>query len=161
MPEAMGSTIRIMEAKNRPDCVMTRFVAPSEPVGRWRRYMDAYRHINEDPYLAELAPAMRPYAEKVPVAEKSTYSAVDAPEVRAALAGKSAVVLTGVVADCCVLATMMDAIDLGYEVVYLYDCIGGMTAESEEQCKALAEVYAPVHTTVMTSEEYLAAIGAE
>lgn len=42
--------------------------------------------------------------------------------------GKKAVVLAGVVADCCVLATMMDAIDLGYEVVYLYDCIAGVSS---------------------------------
>ena len=94
------------------------------------------------------------------VGDKSTYSSMDAPEVLAAMEGKRAVVLTGVVADCCILATMFDAIDLGYEVVYLYDCIAGASAESEAEIRALAEIFQPIHTTVMSSEEYLAAIGA-
>ena len=92
------------------------------------------------------------------VIDKSTYSSLDAPEVRATAEGKKAVVLAGVVADCCVIATMYDAIDMGYEVVYLYDCIGGSSPESEEEIRALAEVFSPVHTTVMSAEEYLAAI---
>ena len=56
---------------------------------------------------------------------------------------------------------MFDAIDLGYEVVYLYDCIAGASAESEAEIRALAEIFQPIHTTVMSSEEYLAAIGAD
>ena len=54
---------------------------------------------------------------------------------------------------------MYDAIDMGYEVVYLYDCIGGVSPESEAEIRALAEVFSPVHTSVMSSDEYLAAIG--
>ncbi len=78
----------------------------------------------------------------------------------AALEGKKAVVLTGVTAECCILATMMDAIDLGYEVVYLYDCIAGQSAELDTQIRELAAIFAPVHTTIMSSDEYLAAIAA-
>ena len=54
---------------------------------------------------------------------------------------------------------MYDAMDLGYEVVYLYDCIGGASPESEAEIRALAEIFSPIHTSVMSSEEYLAAIG--
>ena len=127
MPEAMANTMRILDAENAPDCVMTKFVAPAEPTGRWQQYNEAYRQINENASLAEFPEELTPYAEKATVVEKSTYSSMDAPEVIAAMEGKRAVVLCGVVADCCVLATMMDAIDMGYEVVYLYDCIGGVS----------------------------------
>ena len=82
------------------------------------------------------------------------------PGMPAAMEGKKAVVLAGVVADCCVLATMMDAIDLGYEVVYLYDCIAGVSEESEAEIRGLAEIFTPIHTTVMSKDEYLAAITA-
>ena len=82
----------------------------------------------------------------------------DAPEVLAAMEGKKAVVLAGVTAECCVLATMMDAMDLGYEVVYLYDCIAGQSAELEAQVRGIAEMFEPTQITVMSSAEYLTAI---
>ena len=159
MPAAMANTMKIMDAPNAPDCVMTRFVAPAEPAGRWVDYNEAYRDINENAFLSEIPEEFAPYAQRAVVIDKSTYSSLDAPEVRATAEGKKAVVLAGVVADCCVIATMYDAIDMGYEVVYLYDCIGGSSPESEEEIRALAEVFSPVHTTVMSAEEYLAAFG--
>ena len=55
---------------------------------------------------------------------------------------------------------LMDAIDLGYEVVYLYDCIAGVSEESEAEIRGLAEIFTPIHTTVMSKDEYLAAITA-
>ncbi len=160
MPQAMANTMRILDGENAPDCVMTKFLAPDEPSGRWQQYNETYREINEYAFLAEFPEALKPYAEKATVVEKSTYSSMDAPEVIAAMEGKSAVVLCGVVADCCVLATMMDAIDLGYEVVYLYDCIGGVSEESEAEFRALAEIYSPIHTSVMSADEYMTAIAA-
>ena len=160
MPEAMQNTMRILDDENAPNCVMTKYIAPAEPEGRWKQYNEAYREINENAFLAEFPEELAPYAEKSTVIEKSTYSSLDAPEVVTALEGKSAVVLCGVVADCCVLATMMDAIDLGYEVVYLYDCIAGVSEESEVEIRALAEIYSPIHTTIMSSDEYLSAIAA-
>lgn len=158
MPEALQNTIRILDAAGAPTCVMTRFVAPADPVGRWQQYNEAYREINENPVLAELADTLAPYAEKTTVIDKSTYSSMDAPEMLAAMEGKKAVVLAGVTAECCVLATMMDAMDLGYEVVYLYDCIAGQSAELEAQVRGIAEVFEPTQITVMSSAEYLTAI---
>ena len=158
MPQAMANTMRILDDENAPDCVMTKFLAPEAPVGRWQQYNETYREINENGFLAEFPEALKPYAEKATVVAKSTYSSMDAPEVAAAMEGKRAVVLCGVVADCCVLATMMDAIDMGYEVVYLYDCIGGVSEESEAEFRALAEIFSPIHTSVMSSDAYLAAI---
>ncbi len=159
MPRAMENTRRLLDAANAPDFVMTKYVAPAAPFGRWAQYNEAYREINENAFLSEFPGEMAPYAPKAAaVIEKSTYSSMDPDAVRAVLAGKKAVVLAGVTAECCVLATMMDAIDLGYEVVYLYDCIAGQTEALEEQVRGIAEVFAPVHTAVMSVDEYLAAI---
>lgn len=132
--------MKLLDAQCAPECVMTKYVAPAEPTGRWRQYNEAYREINENAFFAEFPEALAPYAARTTVVEKSTYSSLDAPEVLAAMEGKKAVVLAGVVADCCVLATMMDAIDLGYEVVYLYDCIAGVSEQSEAEIRALAEL---------------------
>ena len=160
MPAAMENTMELMDAENALDCVMTKYIAPTDPVGRWEQYNEAYREINENPFLSEFPEELAPYAARAAVIEKSTYSSLDSPEVLAAMEGKKAVVLAGVVADCCVLATMMDAIDLGYEVVYLYDCIAGVSEESEAEIRGLAEIFTPIHTTVMSKDEYLAAITA-
>ena len=159
MPEAMKNTIRILDAENAPDFVMTKFVAPADPTGRWAQYNEAYREINENGSLAEIPETLAPYVPRAAaVVDKSTYSSMDAQAVRAAMAGKKAVVLAGVTAECCVLATLMDAMDLGYEVVYLYDCIAGQTAQLEEEVRGIAEIFAPIHTTILSSSEYLAAI---
>jgi len=161
MPEAMKNTIKLLNASNAPDYLLTRYIAPSEPVGRWVQYNEAYREINENPFLAELPEKLKPFAAEGKVVDKSTYSAMKSEQVLAALEGKKAVVLTGVTAECSVLATMMDAIDMGYEVVYLYDCVARQSAEVDANVLGLAELYMPIHTTIMSSEEYLSAISSK
>ena len=158
MPEALKNTIRLLNDENAPDYILTKYIAPADPVGRWKDYNEAFRDINENPFLAEFPEELTVYATEGTTAEKSTYSSMKSEQVLAALKGKKAVVLTGVTAECCVLSTMMDAIDLGYEVVYLYDCIAGQSAELDAQIRKIAEIYAPVHTTIMSSAEYLSAI---
>ena len=158
MPEAVENTLRILEAPKAPEYILTKYIAPTDPVGRWQQYNEAYAEINENAYLSELVKELEPYADAAHVVEKSTYSSLKAERAIAALEGKKAVVLCGVVADCCVLATMFDAMDMGYEVVYLTDCIAGMSSEGETAIKELAEVFSPIHTTIMTSEEYLASL---
>ncbi|MBE6910656.1 MAG: isochorismatase family protein [Ruminococcaceae bacterium] len=154
----MKNTIKLLSNENAPDYLLTKYIAPTDPVGRWAQYNEAFREINENPFLAELPEELTPFAAEGRVVSKSTYSAMKSDAVLAAAEGKKAIILTGVTAECSVLATMMDAIDMGYEVVYLYDCIARQSAEVDANVRGLAELYAPIHTTVMSSDEYLAAI---
>lgn len=159
MPEAMKNTVKILDAAPALDYVMTKYIAPAEPIGRWAQYNEAYKEINENDFLCEFSDEIAPYAVGArSVVEKSTYSSMDSGAVLEAMNGKKAIVLVGVTAECCILATMMDAIDQGYEVVYLYDCIAGQTAELEAQVRGIAEIFTPVHTTIMSSDEYLSSI---
>ena len=140
---------------------MTAFIAPEEPEGRWALYNEEYSGINGDAFLSEFAEEIRPYATDGHMVFKSVYSSMECEEVQAAMEGKKAVVLTGVVAECCVLATLMDAIDMGYEVVYLYDGIAGTSEKDEQMILRLAGYFAPVHVTVMSCAEYIAAISGD
>ena len=159
MPEAMKNTIRLLDAAQVPDYVMTKYIAPTEPIGRWAQYNETYKDINADEFLCAFPEELAPYASRAAaVLEKSTYSSMDPVAALAAAEGKKAVVLAGVTAECCILATMMDAIDRGYEVVYLCDCIAGQTVELESAVRGVAEVFSPIHTTIMSSDEYLASI---
>lgn len=159
--KAMENTLALVADPNAPDYVMTRYMAPENPVGCWVRYNEEYADINADEWLCAFCDPVQPLAVPDKVVEKDTYSSLDAPDLLPMLAGKKRIVLTGVVAECCVLATMMDAIDQGYEVVYLTDCIAGNTAEHEKMIADLAATFSPMHTQVMTSGEYLKSVSPE
>ena len=120
----------------------------------WKRYNEEYAEINADEFLSDFPEPIRKITNDENVYIKDTYSSLKSAALKTALKGKKRVVLSGVVAECCVLATMMDAIDLGYEVIYLYDCISGFTAENEKMIRTLAESFSPIHTRVMNSGEY-------
>ena len=98
---------------------------------------------------------LQPYAAQYPVLEKSVYSSMKIPELAKRAKAAEHVVLAGVVAECCVLSTMMEAIDQGHSVIFLYDCISGQSQENEQAIRKLAESFAPLHTLVMSSEEYI------
>lgn len=66
------------------------------------------------------------------------------------------ILLSGVVAECCVLATMLEAIDDGHRVVYLTDCVSGQSEANEMAIRRIAESFAPVHTEVMDSRTWIA-----
>ena len=102
-----------------------------------------------------MAEGIKSYLNAGPVYDKSTYSSFRIPELLEELKSMDRVLLTGVVAECCVLATMMEAIDNGIHVVYLTDCVAGQSDQNEECIQKIAESFSPVHTEVMDSETYL------
>lgn len=159
---AMENTARLLRAPQAPEFIFTRFAAPREPVGCWKRYNEEYAAVNADPYLCALCDAVAPFVTADNTIEKETYSSLDSGRVRARLQGKKRVVLAGVVAECCVLATMLDAIDLGYEAVYLRDCVAGCTSENEQAVLLLTKtVFVPMHAQILTAEEYLGSLAPE
>ena len=155
MEHAMAKTLSIINDPNSPDYILTQYIAAADPVGRWKQYNEEYAPINADPFLSDFADPVKQIIKADNVMVKNTYSSLKCPAVQARLEGKKRVVLTGVVAECCVMATMLDAIDLGYEVIYLYDCVSGLTDENEALVRILAESFSPIHTRVLSSTEYL------
>lgn len=155
MEQAMAKTLSIINAPNSPEYILTQYIAATDPVGRWKQYNEEYALINADPFFSDFAAPVKQIIKADNVMVKNSYSSLKCPSVKSRLERKKRVVLTGVVAECCVLATMMDAIDLGYEVIYLYDCVSGLTDENEYLVRTLAESFSPIHTRVMSSTEYL------
>lgn len=155
MEQSIENTLRILRSPGAPDHVLTKYMPSANPVGRWKQYNEEYAEINADEFLSDFPDPIRQVMTGENLIIKDTYSSMKSESMKSMLAGKSRVVLTGVVAECCVLATMLDAIDLGYEVIYLYDCISGLTSENEAILRILAESFSPVHTRVMSSGEYI------
>lgn len=91
-----------------------------------------------------------------PLYSKSTYSSFGNPDFKSLMARAGRIVITGVMSECCVLATAIDAIDTGTPVVYLTDACSGSTEEYEDMATAMMEFASPTHAAVMTCEEYAA-----
>ena len=64
-------------------------------------------------------------------------------------------VITGVVAECCVLSTVMALIDEGIPVVYLTDAVSGVSADTQAAVELILAGMEPVHVRLMTTAAYL------
>ncbi len=77
------------------------------------------------------------------------------PQIKEPAKKAGRVVLTGVVAECCVLCTALEAMDMGCKVIYLRDCISGFTKEKEAATELILSGLSPLHVQIMTMQEYL------
>lgn len=136
--------------------VFTRYIAPEDPVGTWVDYNEAYADINSNEWYNEVVDNLLPYTEEYPTYDKSTYSSYGNEEFKQLCLQADRVVITGVVAECCVLATLIDGVDTGTPMVYLSDAVSGGSEENEAAVENIIESSFSVHTTIMTSEEYIA-----
>lgn len=66
------------------------------------------------------------------------------------------VVVTGVVAECCVLSTVLALMDAGIYVVYLTDGVSGLSREKEAATELILSGLSPLQIALMTTDEYLA-----
>lgn len=146
----------LLDAGTCDNAVFTEYLAPEYPVGTWVTYNEVNAEVNADEWLNEIVDQLKPYAEKYPLYSKSTYSSFGNPDFKALMARAGRIVLAGVVSECCVLATAIDAIDTGTPVVYLTDACSGCSEEKEQMVEALIAGFSPTHTAVMTSQEYTA-----
>jgi nicotinamidase-related amidase len=111
--------------------VFTRFIPPQRPdrmPGSWRRYYQHWQDLTRerlDPRLIELVPPLAALAPPAAVIDKHFYSPFSEPELAALLSrrGTDSLVITGAETDVCVLAAVLDAVDLGYRVVLATDAL--------------------------------------
>ena len=155
MPASILNVQKLLRSGQIGHVLFTQYLASDAPAGTWKVYNEEYRHLNEDPYLCDIVEDLKPFLAQYPLAVKSTYSSMKNAQVLKAAEKADAVVLTGVVAECCILSTMMEGIDLGCKMIYLYDACSGQSAENEASIRRIAESFAPMHTLVMSTEEYL------
>ena len=155
--QVRDNIITLLTADTPPDLVaFTRYVAPTHPVGTWKNYNQKYTDINNAAELSELTEVLKPYATLSRVYNKSTYSALGVPALQAMLKLNriDRIIITGVVAQCCVLSTVMGLIDTGIPIIYLKDAVAGQSADFEEMTTAVIQSFAPIHTSIMTTAEY-------
>ncbi len=126
--------------------VFTRFITPARPdemPGTWQIYYQRWRNATRaelDPRLLELVPPLAALAPPAAVIDKTRYSGFIGSELQAHLVARSAdgLIVTGSETDVCVLATVLNAVDLGWRVILVRDAV---CSSSDEGHDALLEVY--------------------
>jgi nicotinamidase-related amidase len=126
--------------------VFTRFITPRRPddmPGMWQRYYTRWKEATRehlDPALLELLPELAKLCPPATVINKSRYSAFAEPELLSHLQAREAdaLIVTGSETDVCVLATVLDAVDLGYRVILVRDAV---CSSSDEGHDALMQIY--------------------
>jgi nicotinamidase-related amidase len=126
--------------------VFTRFITPSraeDMPGMWRRYYARWQEATRDrldPRLLELLPPLSQLNPPATVIDKTRYSGFSAPQLLSHLQAREAdgLVITGSETDVCVLATVLDAVDLGYRVILVRDAV---CSSSDAGHDALMQLY--------------------
>lgn len=154
-----GAAERIKSVISSRKCrnvIFTRFLATEHPFGVWADYNRKYSDINHNAWANEMVPQLAEVIEDYRLYTKSVYSSLAIPEVYAAAKQAGRVVVTGVVAECCVLSTVLALMDAGIYVVYLTDAVSGLSREKEAATELILSGLSPLQIALMTTEEYLA-----
>lgn len=136
--------------------IFTRFIANEKnPAGVWADYNKKYEAVNKDAYANEMVQELEEPLKHFPLYTKGVYSSLAIPEVLDACKKAGRVVVAGVVAECCVLSTVLALMDEGIYVVYIKDGVSGLDRPKEEATELIFSGLSPLHIKMMTTEEYL------
>ena len=125
--------------------VFTRFIPPQRPEqmpGMWRRCYARWRMATREVLPLELLELMPPLAALCPPAtiiDKTRYSAFAEPGLITHLRRREAdtLIVSGAETDVCVLASVLDAVDIGYRVIVVRDAICSSSHEGHEMLMRL------------------------
>jgi nicotinamidase-related amidase len=125
--------------------IFTRFIPPADAgdmAGSWRRYFERWKEMTRseiDPRLLDLVEPLRRFVPPAPVLDKPFYSPFHRTTLAKTLHERNcdAVIVSGAETDMCVLATVLDAIDLGLRVVLPVDALCSSSDESHEALLSL------------------------
>lgn len=155
MEDTVSAILRLLHSPSCPNVIFTRYLAPAEPEGTWKTYNEINASINADPHANAMMPEFKPFLCRYPLYTKSVYSSFAIPDVKNAAQKAGRVLITGVVAECCILSTILAGIDEGCKMIYLKDAVSGLTAASEQETLNIISYFAPLHAQIMTVDEYI------
>lgn len=136
--------------------ILTRYIASAHPTGVWKNYNKENAEINANQWYNDLDQKLQLRCKDYKCYDKSTYSSYSVKEIQEAANNASSVVIAGVIAECCVLATVSSLIDAGKYVYYITDAVAGLDNEKEEATIKVLEGLTPLHLSIMTTNEFKA-----
>ena len=144
--ERVLPTIAEIAGRHAASTVFTRFMPPARPEevsGGWRVFYERWREFTTeriDPDLLELVEPLSAFAPPARVLDKRHFSPFHGTDLAAGLVrgGADCVVITGAETDMCVLAAVLDAVDLGLRVVLPVDAL---CSSSDAMHDAVLQLY--------------------
>jgi nicotinamidase-related amidase len=149
-PEVRPRIRRLVEAFG-DRVVWTRFVAPAEPVGAWKRYYEQFPFALQPPD-AELYRLVEDPGTH-PVVHATTFGKWGPDLV--GVVGNGPVTVVGVATDCCVISTVLPAADAGVHVRVVSDACAGSGDDDHDRAIRIMGLYAPL-VQIVTTDEVLA-----
>lgn len=126
--------------------VFTRFLAPAEPVGSWRRYYDEWPFALQPPSarLWDLTSEFdRESSDPARLIDATTFGKWT-PELAKRVGAGGRLVLAGVATDCCVLSTALAAADAGIHVTVVADACAGVDDLAHRRALDVMRPYGPL-----------------
>jgi nicotinamidase-related amidase len=130
MERVLPAIVGIAEL-NPSRTVLTRFITPvkaEDRPGRWQQYFTKWECATRSHLSSSQLEIVSPLSRLIPpatVIDKSAYSAFAGSVLAAFLREKSVdtLIITGSETDVCVLATVLDAVDLGFRVIVVENAL--------------------------------------
>lgn len=150
---ALPQVLRLVEAY-RGRVILTRYVAPIPPTGAWTAYFAAFPAVLR-PDGDTIWDLKLPVEDGCLVETRTTFSKWD--DGMARLVGPdSRIAVCGVATECCVLGTVLNAVDAGRFVRVIADACAGGAPAAHDQTLAILSGFAPM-VSVVTTDALLAA----
>jgi nicotinamidase-related amidase len=145
--------------------VFTRFIPPvraADAEGMWRQYYQRWSEFTRErlpPHLLSLVPELAELVPPAQVVDKHVYSPFAEPHLHQSLQDRriNSIVITGGETDVCVLAAVLDAVDLGYRVIVASDALCSVSDESHDNLLRLFSERFQQQIEVASSETILEA----
>jgi len=133
---AILPNVRRLIAHFDPRIVLSTHMPPAHPSGTWERY---YRRWAFLPARPELTAVIAELQHAGSIVEKVTYSCFGDPAAaeRLRLLNPAPLIVAGVETDICVLATVLDAVDLGIAVAVVEDAVASADAAAHKGALAI------------------------
>ena len=152
-------------ARAFPDqTIFAKFMLPrsaDEAHGSWQTYYRRWSMLttdNIDPSIKDLVAPLHAIAAPERVVEKTTYSAFAVPGFAERLSseGVRTLIFSGVETDVCVLASVFDAVDAGFDVLIAVDAVGSSSPPAHQATLDLLLPRMPDQVRLITTRELLA-----
>lgn len=148
--EQVASRVGRLVSRFPSNVIWTRFVRDPEEQGSWGAYYDRWGSCRLEPHAVDwdltLSVSQRDQVLTLPTFSKW------GPELASLTADNEHLIVCGVATDCCVLSTVMGAVDAGKHVTLVADACGGATPEAHDQAIGLMKLLSPMVRVVDTAE---------
>lgn len=148
--ERAEAALMPIAANFRGKVVWTKFVRDEGEKGSWHDYYQRWNKCREAPGSSVWSLTMKTRPDDL-ILTRSTFSKWDA-ELAGMTSGAGQILIGGVATDCCVLGTVLGAVDAGRHVTVIKDGCAGASAKAHDEALSLMGMLSPMVSIKQSGE---------